>query len=174
MPSLSAERVEPRKEILVSIEVFLEGEVIIPKYIFANDIVLSFLNIVFIATTRDVTGRSAGSSSTVSVFPRDFTKEGDHAAAEFRNVAGATKGPASTPYSGGLSIFEYPDLDKLQIDRVMDLLGIAPGKKECCRRLGRDGLFTVRASRRVGPTGSVIAEDISPLAVLSLWIFQAR
>ncbi|HTF45003.1 MAG TPA: hypothetical protein VK641_13930, partial [Terriglobales bacterium] len=33
--------------------------------------------------------------------------------------------PTSTPYSGDLSIFEYPDRDKkLQVDRVMDLLGI--------------------------------------------------
>src|SRR5260370_35110356 len=37
--------------------------------------------------------------------------------------------PTSTPYSGDLSIFEYPDRDKkLQIDRVMDLLGITTGK----------------------------------------------
>ena len=35
----------------------------------------------------------------------------------------------SKPYSGDLNIFEYPDRDKkLQIDRVMDLLGITAGK----------------------------------------------
>lgn len=73
--------------------------------------------------------------------------------------------PTSTPYSGDLSIFEYPDRDKkLQIDRVMDLLGIAPGKNVADIGAG-SGWFTVRASRRVGPTGTVIAEDINPLAV---------
>src|SRR5882672_7433314 len=40
-----------------------------------------------------------------------------------------TQRPTSTPYSGDLSIFEYPGRDKkLQIDRVMDLLGITQGK----------------------------------------------
>jgi predicted methyltransferase len=73
--------------------------------------------------------------------------------------------PTSTPYSGDLSIFEYPDRDKkLQIGRVMDLLGIAPGKNVADIGAG-SGWFTVQASRRVGPTGAVIAEDINPLAV---------
>jgi len=76
-----------------------------------------------------------------------------------------TQRPTSTPYSGDLSIFEYPDRDKkLQIDRVMDLLGITAGKNVADIGAG-SGWFTVRAARRVGPTGAVIAEDISPLAV---------
>ena len=76
-----------------------------------------------------------------------------------------TQRPTSAPYSGDLSIFEYPDRDKkLQIDRVMDLLGIVPGKNVADIGAG-SGWFTVRASRRVGPTGAVIAEDINPLAV---------
>jgi SAM-dependent methyltransferase len=76
-----------------------------------------------------------------------------------------TQRPSSTPYSGDLSIFEYPDRDKkLQIDRVMDLLGIVPGKNVADIGAG-SGWFTLRASRRVGPTGVVIAEDINPLAV---------
>ena len=73
--------------------------------------------------------------------------------------------PTSTPYSGDLSIFEYPDRDKkLQIDRVMDLLGITTGKNVADIGAG-SGWFTVRAARRVGPTGVVIAEDINPLAI---------
>jgi SAM-dependent methyltransferase len=73
--------------------------------------------------------------------------------------------PTSTPYSGDLSIFEYPDRDKkLQIDRVMDLLGITTGKNVADIGAG-SGWFTVRAARRVGPTGAVIAEDINPLAI---------
>jgi predicted methyltransferase len=77
----------------------------------------------------------------------------------------STQRPTSTPYSGDLSIFEYPDRDKkLQIDRVMDLLGISAGKNVADIGAG-SGWFTVRASKRVGPTGVVIAEDINPLAI---------
>jgi predicted methyltransferase len=73
--------------------------------------------------------------------------------------------PTSTPYSGDLSIFEYPERDKkLQIDRVMDLLGITTGKNVADIGAG-SGWFTVRAARRVGPTGAVIAEDINPVAI---------
>ena len=53
--------------------------------------------------------------------------------------------PTSQPYVGDLSIFEYPDRDnKLQIDRVMDLLGITPGKTVADIGAG-SGWFTVRA-----------------------------
>jgi len=73
--------------------------------------------------------------------------------------------PTSTPYSGDLSIFEYPDRDKkLQIERVMDLLDIKAGKNVADIGAG-SGWFTVRASRRVGATGVVLAEDINPLAI---------
>jgi len=79
-----------------------------------------------------------------------------------------TQRPTSTPYSGDLSIFEYPDRDKkLQIDRVMDLLGIVPGKNVADIGAG-SGWFTVRAAQRVGPAGAVIAEDINPLAIESI------
>jgi len=73
--------------------------------------------------------------------------------------------PSSTPYAGDLSIFEYPDRDKkLQIDRVMDLLGIRPGKNVADLGAG-SGWFTVRAARRVGPHGTVFAEDINPQSI---------
>jgi SAM-dependent methyltransferase len=76
-----------------------------------------------------------------------------------------TERPTSTPYTGDLSIFEYPGRDKkLQIDRVMDLLGITPGKNVADLGAG-SGWFTARASRRVGPTGAVLAEDINPVAI---------
>ncbi len=76
-----------------------------------------------------------------------------------------TQRPTSTPYTGDLSRFEYPDRDKkLQVDRVMDLLGITTGKNVADIGAG-SGWFTVRAARRVGPTGAVIAEDINPLAI---------
>jgi predicted methyltransferase len=73
--------------------------------------------------------------------------------------------PTSTPYSGDLSIFEYPDRDKkLQIDRVMNLLEIKPGKNVADVGAG-SGWFTVRAARRVGPLGTVFAEDINADAI---------
>jgi ubiquinone/menaquinone biosynthesis C-methylase UbiE len=78
---------------------------------------------------------------------------------------GAAQRPTSTPYTGDLSIFEYPDRDKkLQVDRVMDLLGMTTGKNVADIGAG-SGWFTVRAARRVGPTGAVLAEDINPAAI---------
>jgi len=85
--------------------------------------------------------------------------------ARAQTTPGTQQRPTSTPYSGDLSIFEYPDRDKkLQIDRVMDLLGITTGKNVADIGAG-SGWFTVRAARRVGRTGAVIAEDINPLAI---------
>lgn len=71
----------------------------------------------------------------------------------------------SRPYSGDLSIFEYPDRDKkLHVDRVMDLLGISPGKIVADIGAG-SGWFTVRAAAHVGSGGAVYAEDINPEAI---------
>jgi SAM-dependent methyltransferase len=76
-----------------------------------------------------------------------------------------TERPTSTPYSGDLSIFEYPDRDKkLHVDRVMDLLEIAPGKVVADIGAG-SGWFTVRAAARVGAGGAVYAEDINAAAI---------
>lgn len=71
----------------------------------------------------------------------------------------------STPYSGDLSIFDYPDRDqKLHINQVMDLLEISPGKTAADIGAG-SGWFTVRAARRVTDTGRVYAVDINPAAI---------
>jgi ubiquinone/menaquinone biosynthesis C-methylase UbiE len=71
----------------------------------------------------------------------------------------------STPYTGDLSIFESPGRDqRLQIDRVMDLLGITVGKNVADIGAG-SGWFTVRAARRVGNSGKVYAVDINPEAI---------
>jgi ubiquinone/menaquinone biosynthesis C-methylase UbiE len=73
--------------------------------------------------------------------------------------------PTSTPYAGDLSIFEEPGRDqRLQIDRVMDLLHIKPGTTVADIGAG-GGWFSVRAARRVGPNGRVIAEEINPKAI---------
>ena len=79
--------------------------------------------------------------------------------------AAAPAHPTSTPYAGDLSIFEEPGRDKrLQIDRLMDLLGMKPGSVVADIGAG-GGWFTVRAARRVAPNGVVIAEEINPKAI---------
>ncbi len=55
----------------------------------------------------------------------------------------------SKPYTGDLSIFDAPGRDeRLQIDRVMNILGMAPGKSVADIGAG-SGWFSVRAARRV-------------------------
>ena len=70
--------------------------------------------------------------------------------------------PTSAPYAGDLSIFEDANrAQKLQIDRVMDLLGIKPGAQVADIGAG-SGWFTVRSARRVGTEGIVYAVEINP------------
>lgn len=84
-----------------------------------------------------------------------------------RGQAPATH-PTSTPYAGDLSIFEEPGREKrLQIDRVMDLLQLKPGMTIADIGAG-GGWFSVRAARRVGPGGRVVAEDINPKGITSI------
>jgi ubiquinone/menaquinone biosynthesis C-methylase UbiE len=71
----------------------------------------------------------------------------------------------STPYTGDLTIFDSPGReDRLQIDRVMDLLKIGPGKNVADIGAG-SGWFTVRAAKRVASGGTVYAVDINPEAI---------
>ena len=71
----------------------------------------------------------------------------------------------SEPYTGDLSIFDSPGRDeRLQINRVMDILGISPGKTVADIGAG-SGWFTVRAARRVGEGGVVYAVDINPESI---------
>ena len=73
--------------------------------------------------------------------------------------------PTSTPYAGDLKIFEDAGREqRLQIDRVMDLLQIKPGSTVADIGAG-GGWFSVRAARRVTPSGRVIAEDINPKTI---------
>jgi hypothetical protein len=49
--------------------------------------------------------------------------------AQSGSVAPSPQRKTSTPYTGDLSIFDAPGRDeRLQIGRVMEMLGIAPGK----------------------------------------------
>jgi SAM-dependent methyltransferase len=71
----------------------------------------------------------------------------------------------SEPYTGDLSIFDAPGRDeRLQINRVMDILDITPGKTVADIGAG-SGWFTIRAARRVTETGTVYAVDINPESV---------
>ncbi len=79
------------------------------------------------------------------------------------NAAGEQR-KTSEPYKGDLSIFESAGRDeRLQINRVMDILGIADGKSVADIGAG-SGWFTVRAAKRVGGSGTVYAVDINPEA----------
>jgi len=69
--------------------------------------------------------------------------------------------PTSEPYKGSLSIFEDPERgQKLQINRVMDVLGIKAGSNVADIGAG-SGWFSVLAARRVGPAGTIFAVDIN-------------
>lgn len=69
--------------------------------------------------------------------------------------------PTSEPYKGSLSQFEDPNRDeKLQPERVMDVLGIKEGSSVADIGAG-SGWFTVRAARRVGNNGAVYAVEIN-------------
>jgi cyclopropane fatty-acyl-phospholipid synthase-like methyltransferase len=71
----------------------------------------------------------------------------------------------SQPYTGDLSIFDSPGREeRLQINRVMDILGVTQGKNVADIGAG-SGWFTVRAARRVTETGTVYAVDINPEAI---------
>jgi SAM-dependent methyltransferase len=80
-------------------------------------------------------------------------------------AAQSPKRATSTPYTGDLSIFDSPGREqRLHIDRVMDILGLASGKGAADIGAG-SGWFTVRAAQRVGPLGTVYAVDINPEAI---------
>ena len=85
--------------------------------------------------------------------------------AQAGSAAPSTQRKSSSPYSGDLSIFDSPGRDeRLQINRVMDMLGIEPGKNVADIGAG-SGWFTVRAARRVMGSGTVYAVDINPEAI---------
>ena len=67
----------------------------------------------------------------------------------------------SDPYAGDLSIFESADrAEKLQVERVMDVLGLKPGTDVADIGAG-SGWFSVRAARRVAKDGTVYAVEIN-------------
>lgn len=82
--------------------------------------------------------------------------------------AQAASHPTSTPYTGDLSRFDYPERDaQLQPQRILTLLGVKSGSSVADIGAG-GGWMTVRAARQVGPGGVVYAEDINPEAIKTI------
>ena len=76
------------------------------------------------------------------------------------SIAGRQHGRLFPPHELGL--LEGPDRDAWQRpDHVMDALGIGEGSVVADIGAG-GGWFTIRLARRVGPNGTVYAEDIQP------------
>ncbi len=91
----------------------------------------------------------------------DVTSSPSPAVTIAQQQSDAINRPTSKPYTGELSIFEDPKRDeKLQPNRIMDILGIKQGSKVADIGAG-SGWFTARASRRVGTGGIVYAVDIN-------------
>jgi predicted methyltransferase len=83
----------------------------------------------------------------------------------FAPVSALAQRSTSTPYTGDLSVFDNAGrAERLQLNRVMDTLGIVPGKSVADIGAG-SGFFTVLAARRVGGKGTVYAVDINPEAI---------
>jgi len=73
--------------------------------------------------------------------------------------------PTSTPYTGDPSIFDSPGrAERLQIKRVMDILGIAPGRSVADIGAG-SGFFTVRQREEWATKARFTAVDINPEAI---------
>ena len=81
--------------------------------------------------------------------------------AGFAQTAPEEARKTSPPYTGDLTIFDSPGRDeRLQIGRVMEILGISAGKNVADIGAG-SGWFTVRGARRVTESGTVYAVDIN-------------
>ena len=101
----------------------------------------------------------------LSIFLQNFLLASAQIPAQPPEAPPGEQRKTSEPYTGDLSVFDSPGReDRLQIHRVMDSLGIAPGKSVADIGAG-SGWFTVRAARRVGGSGLVYAVDINPEAI---------
>jgi predicted methyltransferase len=114
-------------------------------------------------------GRALGWTGSISALLAGLLFAGLWRPAPVRAQSGSAAPSAerktSTPYTGDLSIFDSVGRDeRLQINRVMDMLGIGPGKNVADIGAG-SGWFTVRAARHVTASGAVYAVDINPEAI---------
>lgn len=100
--------------------------------------------------------------------------QGQAATGSAQSPAPAPSHPTSTPYTGDLSRFDYPERDaQLQPQRILTLLGVKAGSSVADIGAG-GGWMTVRAARQVGPGGVVYAEDINPEAIKTIRERAAR
>lgn len=96
---------------------------------------------------------------------RSSGQSSEQSSAQAAAAAPVQQRKTSEPYTGDLSVFDSPGREeRLQINRVMNTLGIVPGKAVADIGAG-SGWFTVRAARRVGKSGLVYAIDINPEAI---------
>jgi ubiquinone/menaquinone biosynthesis C-methylase UbiE len=101
----------------------------------------------------------------LSIFLQNFLLASAQSPTQTPDAPPGEQRKTSEPYTGDLSVFDSPGReDRLQIHRVMDILGVAPGKSAADIGAG-SGWFTVRAARRVGGSGLVYAVDINPEAI---------
>jgi SAM-dependent methyltransferase len=108
-------------------------------------------------------GKGSTSARPALAFSRSATQQNSQAAPS--TTAPSTTRKTSKPFTGDLSTFEYEGRDeKLQVQRVMDLLRIHAGSAVADIGAG-SGWFTVRASKRVEATGIVYAVDINPESI---------
>ena len=111
------------------------------NFMFKHRVLLAALLFVFLSSII-AQAQSAASASSQQSAPRKTSK----------------------PYTGDLSVFDSAGRDeRLQINRVMDILAITPGKTVADIGAG-SGWFSVRAARRVTEAGVVYAVDINPEA----------
>ena len=101
----------------------------------------------------------------LSIFLQNFLLASAQSPTQTPDAPPGEQRKTSEPYTGDLSVFDSPGReDRLQIHRVMDILGIAPGKSVADIGAG-SGWFTVRAARRLGGSGLVYAVDINAEAI---------
>jgi SAM-dependent methyltransferase len=100
----------------------------------------------------------SGSAGTPAQLSTEYAGTQNHDATAVQPAPRKT----SPPDTGDLSTFEAKDrAQRLQVERVMDILAIKPGVTVADIGAG-SGWFTVRAARRIGNASKVYAVDINP------------
>lgn len=121
----------------------------------------SFIQNLFIALVLVATLAGCSATATQKAKPAPAPSPASTPQAAPSADEGKIDRATSEPYTGDLSIFESPERDKnLQVERVMDALGIREGTSVADIGAG-SGWFTVRAARRAGAGGTVYAVEIN-------------
>jgi predicted methyltransferase len=130
-----------------------------------DDVVRAFLLLTVTLALGCATGLSRRTTNVAASAAPSPTPAASPQKPDTQKQSDTINRPTSEPYKGSLSTFEDPQRDeKLQPQRVMDLLGIKEGSSVADIGAG-SGWFTVRAAKRVGNHGAVYAVDINSEAV---------